>query len=315
MRTKRKYIILLALTLFLIFTFQFIPISTRAVEFEGGIIPATCRTGCPCTLCDLYQLSLNIIDFLLYGISLPIAAVMLAWGGLKMLTSAGNPTAITEGKKILTNAVIGIILAFLAWLIINALLITLGFGFDAWPSVKWNERPTCQPAGGSCTPDVAGEPGQQQGAGGDGGGRPPECNNPQQLAQQNNEPYPEKTSDTTRILLSCIQGRVSFPLGEISTYDRSHRICNFTRGQQICGSCSHSRNSCHYGGAAGNNGAEAIDFGLGHNEVQYGDLLIRAANDCGAKAARCENSSGGTVNCLSGNATHVHVTSSGCDRS
>ena len=118
MSAKQKYVILLFLTLFLVFIFQFTPLSTRAVEFEGGIIPANCRTGCPCTLCDLYQLSLNIIDFLLYGISLPVAAAMLAWGGLKMLTSAGNPTAITEAKKILTNAVIGIILAFLAWLII-----------------------------------------------------------------------------------------------------------------------------------------------------------------------------------------------------
>ncbi|HEY4477027.1 MAG TPA: pilin [Candidatus Paceibacterota bacterium] len=128
-------------------------------EYTGGLVPANCRgtpgNNCPCRLCDLYQLGLNITEFLMQAIAAPLAALMLAWGGIKMLTSAGNPSAINEGKKILTTALIGIFLVFFGWIVIDTILTTLSFGFHASNFGAWYNKPNvCQEASGSCTPDV-----------------------------------------------------------------------------------------------------------------------------------------------------------------
>ncbi len=57
----------------------------------------------------------NLIEALipLVGIT---AFVMLLFGGFTILTSSGNPEGLEKGKKIITFAVGGIILAILSWL-------------------------------------------------------------------------------------------------------------------------------------------------------------------------------------------------------
>lgn len=138
------------------------------------------------------------------------------------------------------------------------------------------------------------------------------CQNPQEMAKQNNVPYPRQNAPETENLLSCIRSKLPGEnLGEISTYDKSHDICNYTRGNKICESCSHSLYSCHYGGRTGSNGALAIDYG---NE-KVGDKIIKATKECGGvKSARCENNKGVTVLCSNPSATHVHISLASCDR-
>ena len=138
------------------------------------------------------------------------------------------------------------------------------------------------------------------------------CQNPQEMAKQNNVPYPRKNAPETEILLSCIRAKLRGEnLGEISTYDKSHGICNYTRGNRICGPCSHSLYSCHYGGRTGSIGSLAIDYG---NE-KIGDKIIKTAKECGGiKSARCERKGGITVLCTDPRATHVHISLAGCDR-
>lgn len=131
----------------------------------------------------------------------------------------------------------------------------------------------------------------------------------QNLAQQNNVPYPATNAPATEQLLTIIKSKVKGNLGEISTFDKTYDICNYTRG--TCRPCSHSRYSCHYGGQSGSEGALAIDFG---NE-KIGDQIIQVALNSGlAKSARCETNRGRTVACNNLTATHVHITVVGCDR-
>jgi len=146
------------------------------------------------------------------------------------------------------------------------------------------------------------------------------CDTPDKLAQQNNEPYPTKRAASLETLLSCIGKETSQPLpseaganqyyGSLYTYEHTNDSCNYTRGKEICGNCAHAVNSCHYGGSSGSNGALAADFGNEKN----GDKIIQAALKCGAKSARCENSSGQTVDCKNSSADHIHINDKNCDR-
>lgn len=121
---------------------------------QGGLVPLNCQGGagqpCPCTLCDLYELGKRIINFLLYAVSIPIAALAFLYGGVRMLTSQGNPNAITEGKAAITNAVIGLALAFFAWIILSTILTTLGYGISGVTAGNIFSPLNCHPSANSC---------------------------------------------------------------------------------------------------------------------------------------------------------------------
>ncbi|MBI2013429.1 MAG: hypothetical protein HYS87_01225 [Candidatus Colwellbacteria bacterium] len=50
----------------------------------------------------------------LTAIAIPIASIMILWGAFKLLTSGGIPEKITEGKKIILYAIIGLALVLVA---------------------------------------------------------------------------------------------------------------------------------------------------------------------------------------------------------
>lgn len=49
------------------------------------------------------------------------AFVMLVWGGVQWLTSAGNPTKITEAKDRMTSALLGLLIILGSWLILQVI--------------------------------------------------------------------------------------------------------------------------------------------------------------------------------------------------
>lgn len=146
------------------------------------------------------------------------------------------------------------------------------------------------------------------------------CQMPQELAQQNKEPYPAKRAASLETLLTCISSQTGQSLpaengsnqfyGSLYTYEHTNVLCNYTRGKTTCGKCAHIFTSCHYGGVTGQNGALAVDLGNEKNA----DKIIQAALKCGAKNGRCENSSGTTVNCSDYSAHHIHINDKNCDR-
>ena len=85
--------------------------------------------GACLSLCDLVH---TLIHLIVFGMSLALyagAPVLFAWGGILILISAGNPGKISEGKKILTGTLIGILIILLAYLIIKTLIDTLGIAY------------------------------------------------------------------------------------------------------------------------------------------------------------------------------------------
>ncbi|PJE64509.1 MAG: hypothetical protein COU90_01555 [Candidatus Ryanbacteria bacterium CG10_big_fil_rev_8_21_14_0_10_43_42] len=108
---------------------------------SGGLVP--CGDTKACDLCDLYVLVKNIIDFILFKFILPVAVISLLIGGILLLTSRGNPGQLETGKAALYNTIIGILIAFAAWVIISTLLSTIGFK-NFGGGLPWNDFPTCQ---------------------------------------------------------------------------------------------------------------------------------------------------------------------------
>lgn len=82
------------------------------------------------TKCDFTQvinLANSVIDFLLFYIASPIAALIFCYAGFKLLTSGGSEEALTKAKKMLMTMVKGYVIALIAWLVIHSLVTGLGF--------------------------------------------------------------------------------------------------------------------------------------------------------------------------------------------
>jgi hypothetical protein len=96
-----------------------------------GIVPCN---GTDCQACNLVQLGQNIINFLL-GLSIPIAIVLIAYGGILYFTSAQNHHNIDKAKKIFTTALTGFVIALGSYLIVETVLHAI-LTKDYWD--KWN---------------------------------------------------------------------------------------------------------------------------------------------------------------------------------
>jgi hypothetical protein len=128
-------------------------------ELIGGLVPCgrscddPCTAECecaPCTLCHLFVLFKRIIDFLAKDVLFPLAVLMIVVGGVMFLTAAGDPGRIGTAKKILTSVVIGLVIIFLAWLIVDTIIMFItpaGSPFQNWSTINC---PIC--GDGTCDP-------------------------------------------------------------------------------------------------------------------------------------------------------------------
>ncbi len=57
-----------------------------------------------------------------------LAVIMIIWGGLRYVVSGGNASAVTAAKNTILYAIVGLIIAFFAFAVVNWLLGTLAPG-------------------------------------------------------------------------------------------------------------------------------------------------------------------------------------------
>ena len=92
--------------------------------------------GDPCKLCDLFVMLDRIFDFIFLDIIPPIAFLAIIAGGVYYFISAGDLARIAKAKSILTSVVIGLIIIYGSWLIINSFFLVIGTaewtGLDNW---------------------------------------------------------------------------------------------------------------------------------------------------------------------------------------
>jgi len=104
--------------LLIIASLVFIPFFVLA----NGLIPCT---GNECTLEDIPALIYNVIDFIfkLAGI---VGVLMLIIGGIYFLLAGPNPEFIEKGRKAIIAVIIALLIIFLARVLLNAFLQSLG---------------------------------------------------------------------------------------------------------------------------------------------------------------------------------------------
>lgn len=84
----------------------------------SGLIPCTNT----CTFDDLIILAQNVVEFLIFKIAAPIAAVMFAYAGFLWVTNGGNESQISTAKSIFWAVFIGFVVALAAWLTVNMIV-------------------------------------------------------------------------------------------------------------------------------------------------------------------------------------------------
>lgn len=124
MNKKSKFlIILLVLAVFSVPVFSFAAQNPPS----ANLVPCGTPGANSCGFNDLFTLVNNVINFVLYSMVIPIAAIMFAYAGFELVTSGGSTEKRGIAKKVFTNAVIGLIISAAAWLIVHTILSILGF--------------------------------------------------------------------------------------------------------------------------------------------------------------------------------------------
>jgi len=93
----------------------------------------------PCSFCHLFVLAKRVVDYTTINIIIPLAILMIVIGGVMFLTAGGDPGKVTQGKKILGATLIGIIIIFIGWLIVDTIITFLtpaDSPFQQWDTIN-----------------------------------------------------------------------------------------------------------------------------------------------------------------------------------
>ncbi len=107
--------------------------SVSALTLQEGAEAARCD-GCPADLFGDTGVFKQVTNTILYIVGI-IAVIMLIIGGIKYVISGGDSKKVTDAKNTVLYAIIGLVIAFLAFAIVN-------FVISALPSSDKDEKET-----------------------------------------------------------------------------------------------------------------------------------------------------------------------------
>lgn len=118
--------IILTLTMFLLVAQPFVAdaqlvqcgLTSQNVETENEKKGGVYVQERACTINDLTNLVYIIVNYLI-GMAGFVAIFFVVWGGVQMLLSGGNPERIKDGKSTIFNALLGLVLTLLSYLIVG----------------------------------------------------------------------------------------------------------------------------------------------------------------------------------------------------
>lgn len=110
----------------------FITIATTLSLASGRVMALTVQEGAeaaraegmPAELIGADGVFTRFTNIALYVVG-AISVIMLIWGGLRYITSGGDSKKVTDAKNTVLYAIIGLIIAVLAYAIINFVLTTI----------------------------------------------------------------------------------------------------------------------------------------------------------------------------------------------
>ncbi len=118
------------------FVYLLLPDLTQAQTAPGGLV--TCN-GTDCSACNFVEM-INLGIVILFGAVGLIFAVIMMKAGFGLVTSGGNPGALTAAKDHFQNALVGLLIVMAAWLFVDVIMRTtlrggegnLGATFSGW---------------------------------------------------------------------------------------------------------------------------------------------------------------------------------------
>ena len=100
---------------------------------SGGLVPCGGPGQPACQFCHAAVIVTNVLNIFVFPYAPIIAALLFVAAGFLLFLGGGNPGLKTRGKSIIRYTIIGLILLYSAWLIIN--LVFLFFGNRAWGEI------------------------------------------------------------------------------------------------------------------------------------------------------------------------------------
>lgn len=247
----------------------------------------------------------NTILKWLIGALFAVFAVVAAMGGFGLVTSGGNPEAKNEAKSKLVNALIGIIIVLASWLLIDTVmrgLLSSGTdqitGYGPWSEVKCGSMAVSSVATEAiivnepapATPPIPGDVRFLMSGG-------------ISAAQSGHR------SAALNTYQNCLEGKLkATAAGDYYiTSISDDKIAKGGKTFQDCAKegCSHSANSCHYGGKKCVGQSYALDIRVSNLSSAQISAFSTAAKDCGGYYLR-----------HSSPVDHIHTSigqASGCD--
>src|SRR3989344_2357062 len=97
-----------------------------AIPFFGPVIPQEANQAvCPASWGLLVVVINNLISLLITIAIVFIAPLMIAYSGYLFVVNPVDPSGIAKAKGILTNTVVGIVVALAGWMIVDAIMVAL----------------------------------------------------------------------------------------------------------------------------------------------------------------------------------------------
>ncbi|MDD5606729.1 MAG: hypothetical protein PHN37_02605 [Candidatus Pacebacteria bacterium] len=122
--------------------FLLILIVLLPVFVSAGLVPCGGPGQDPCNICHLFVLANNIVRFLLFNLLPILIPLMIVAGGVVLIIAYVDPSKgpenIQKARAIFKTVIIGTILVYTAWIIVNLFFQVLGiiewrgFNRDGW---------------------------------------------------------------------------------------------------------------------------------------------------------------------------------------
>ncbi len=119
----RKY---LYPTLLLVFCFLLSFNICSAALIDEASFDCLKTSGLNCNLNDFVRIGINAVQ-LIFGLAGSLALLFFIYGGIMWVISGGNPDRVKKGLDAIKNAVIGLVIIFTSYMIINFVVTSLGY--------------------------------------------------------------------------------------------------------------------------------------------------------------------------------------------
>jgi hypothetical protein len=90
-------------------------------SFADGLVPCGGPDEPACQACYVVVLVDGVVQWLI-GILATIAAIMIVYAGIKLVTSGGNVSAKTSALSMFNNVIIGFVIVMAGWLLIDTIM-------------------------------------------------------------------------------------------------------------------------------------------------------------------------------------------------